>query len=141
LPPLLSIRSVPSNVDVVRRGFEHFAATGELLADIFAPDFVWDMSLFRGWPEELLYHGIDGARNFLRDWTAAWDDWELALEAVQDSGDQVVTVVRQTGLSKATKLPVEMSFGMLWTLRDGKQTRMVMYADPAEAIRAAGLSE
>jgi ketosteroid isomerase-like protein len=35
---------------------------------------------------------------------------------------------------------VEMSFGQLWTLRDGKETRMEMYADASEAMRAAGLT-
>jgi hypothetical protein len=30
---------------------------------------------------------------------------------------------------------------MLWTLRAGKETRMTMYADPTEAMHAAGLSD
>jgi ketosteroid isomerase-like protein len=128
-----------SNTAIVRGGYERFSATGELDPDIMAPDLVWDMSQFRGWPEAPLYHGVDGARSFLRAWTEGWDDWMIRLESLHDAGDLVVAVVRQSGRSKATGLPVDMMFGMVWTVRDGKQARMTMYADPAEAMRAAGL--
>jgi hypothetical protein len=32
-----------------------------------------------------------------------------------------------------------MSFAMVWTLRDGKRTRMEMYSDIPEALKAVGL--
>jgi hypothetical protein len=34
-----------------------------------------------------------------------------------------------------------MAFAQVWTLRDGLETRMEMYSDPAEARRALGLEE
>ena len=129
------------NVEIVRRGYEYFAATGEVRAEGTAPDFVWDMSKFRGWPEQQTYEGREGARMFLRDWLEAWDGWELAVEEYHDAGDKVVAIVRQRGRSKTSGLPVDMSFGMIWTIRDGKQARMEMYADPAEALEAVGLSK
>jgi hypothetical protein len=45
------------NVEVFRRGWKHFRATGDLLSEIVDPDFVWDMSTFRGWPEQQTYQG------------------------------------------------------------------------------------
>jgi ketosteroid isomerase-like protein len=129
------------NVEIVRRAFEHFAATGDFLEEAFALDFVWDMSKFRDWPEEQTYEGMAGARVFLRDWLEAWDDWELEVEAFHDAGDKVVTIVSQHGLSKTSGLPVDMAFGQVWTMRDGKQARMEMYADPIAALEAVGLSE
>lgn len=130
-----------SNLEIVRDGYERFGATGDLPVDIIAPDFVWDMSRFRGWPEEQFYVGVDGARDFLRAWTEGWDDWELRVESMHEAGDQVLALMRQTGRSRATGLEVEMAFGMLWTLRDGQETHMAMYADPAEALDAAGLGD
>jgi ketosteroid isomerase-like protein len=127
------------NVDVIRRGYEHFASTGDFLVDHTVADFVWDMSHFRGWPEQSTYIGVDGAREFLRTWTEAWDDWGLELESLHNAGEQVVAIVHQRGRSKATGVAVEMRFAQLYTFRDGKQTRMEMYGDPAEAMRAAGL--
>jgi ketosteroid isomerase-like protein len=128
------------NVETIRRGYEHVITTGDLLEDIAHPDFVWDMSTFRNWPERQTYDGIEGARTFLADWTSAWEDWRLEVKELLDAGDDVVAIVHQSGRSKATSLPVDMDFAQLWTLRDGKEIRMRMYADPDEALRAAGLS-
>lgn len=127
------------NVEIVRRGYEHFLETGEAAAQLWAPGFVWDMSTFRGWPERQTYEGPEGAREFLTGWVSAWEDWRLEVKELVDAGDDVVAIVHQSGRSKATGLPVDMTFGQVWTLEDGKQTRMRMYADPQEALRAAGL--
>ena len=127
------------NVEILRRGYEHLAATGDLLDENFHPEFVWDMSTFRNWPERQTYEGIEGAREFLRNWVDAWEDWELEIEEYRDAGDKVVVIARQRGRAKATGLPVDMHFAQLWTLRDGKQLRMEMYADPQEALDAVGL--
>jgi ketosteroid isomerase-like protein len=129
------------NTEIVRRGYDHFAATGEMAADQTAPEFIWDMSKFGGWPEQQLYEGLEGAQEFMRVWLEAWDDWVVELISLHDAGDEVVAVVRQHGRSKTTGLPVDMKFGQVWTVKDGMQTRMVMYADPAEALQAAGLSQ
>ena len=77
----------------------------------------------------------------MADWLEAWDDWELELEGVRDAGEVVVAIVLQRGRSKATGLPVDMHFGQVWQVRDGKNLRMRMYASPDEALEAAGLSE
>ena len=126
---------------MVRRGYEQFAATGRFVAEIASPDFVWDMSNFHGWPEQQTYEGADGVDRFLESWVSAWDDWELEVDAIHDAGDKVVVLVSQRGRSKATGMPVEMSFAQVWTLRDGEQTRMDMYSDRDEALKATGLSE
>ena len=127
------------NVEIIRRGYEEFLATGELAERITAPEFVWDMSTFHGWPERQTYQGVEGTREFLADWVGAWEDWRLEVRDLVDAGDDVVAIVHQSGRSKATGLEVEMDFAMVWTMQDGKQTRMRMYADPDEALRAVGL--
>jgi ketosteroid isomerase-like protein len=130
-----------ANVDVVREGLEEFLATGEFAEQFVTRDFVWDMSKFGGWPEQQIYEGSEGARSFLRDWLDAWEDWELEVDALHDAGEQVVAAMRQRGRSKTTGLPVDMRFAMVWSVRDGMQTRMEMYADLAEAFEAVGLQQ
>ncbi len=125
------------NVEIVRHGYERFAATGQLDSDITSPEFVWDMSNFHGWPERQTYEGAEEVLSFFNDWISAWDDWELEVEALHDAGDKVVALMRQRGRSKTAGMPVEMSFAQVWTLRGGKQTRMDMYSDRAEALEAA----
>ncbi len=129
------------NVELVRLGYEQFRATGRFPGEIASPDFVWDMSNFHGWPERQAYEGIAGAEAFLRDWTAAWEDWELELDALQDAGNRVIGLVRQRGRSRSAGMLVEMSFAQVWTVRDGKETRMEMFSDRDEALRAVGLTE
>jgi ketosteroid isomerase-like protein len=127
------------NVEIVRSGYERYRATGEFADEIVTEDFVWDMSNFHGWPEQQVYAGADGARAFLTDWSDAWEDWELELDALHDAGDRVVALMHQRGRSKAAGMPVEMSFAQVWTVRDGKEARMDMYSDAGEAFEAAGL--
>jgi ketosteroid isomerase-like protein len=128
------------NVDVVRRGWEHFEATGELLEDILAPDFVWVMSTFRGvmdFDDE--YRGAAGVRHFLAAWTEPFEEWRITAESFRDVGEMVVAVCRQRARSKSAGVPVDMDLAMVFTVRDGLQTRMEMYSDPDEALKAAGL--
>lgn len=130
-----------ADLEVIRKGYERFRATGQVDGEIIAHDFVWDMSKFRGWPEQQTYEGVEGARVFLRDWLEAWDDWEVEVEALHDAGDKVVALVRQHGRSKTSGLPVDMAYGQVFTIRDGKFARMEMYADHVEALQAVGLSQ
>jgi ketosteroid isomerase-like protein len=127
------------NVEIVRIGYERFAETGRVEPERTTADFVWDMSNFHGWPEQQLYEGAAGAEAFLGEWIAAWDDWEIEVEALHDAGEKVVAIMHQRGRSKTSGMQVEMSFAEVWTLRDGKQARMQMYSDPNEALRSVGL--
>ena len=128
------------NVEIVRDGYERFRATGRFVAELAAPEFAWDMSHFHGWPEDQVYEGVEGAEAFLREWAAAWDDWQLDVEALHDAGEKVVALLRQRGRSRTSGMTVDMSLAQIWTIRDGKQTRMDMYSSQAEALEAVGLA-
>jgi ketosteroid isomerase-like protein len=128
-------------VEIVRRGYQQFRRRKTFVSELTAPDFAWDMSHFHGWPEQQVYEGVRGAERFLEEWTSAWDDWDLELEELHDAGDKVVAIHRQHGRSKSTGIRADMSFAMVWTLRDGKRTRMEMYSDVWEALKAVRLEE
>jgi isochorismate hydrolase len=53
------------NVEIVRWGLEDSVVTGKLAPEV-ADDFVWDMSTFRDWPDEPLFHEF-GALYTIRD--------------------------------------------------------------------------
>jgi ketosteroid isomerase-like protein len=125
------------NVEIMRRGFEHWMATGEFRA---GADWVWDASNL-GWPDQQVYIGDEGAMQFMAEWSDAWDDWEVEAEDFIDAGERVVVILNQRGRSKATGIPVEMRFAQVWTLRDGQGIRMQMFASVEEALEAVGLSE
>jgi ketosteroid isomerase-like protein len=128
-----------ANVDLVRSGYEHFQRTGEPASHDWSPDFVWDMSTFQGWPEDPEYAGREGFDRFMANWLEPFDEWSLDVEELIDAGDKVVAILRQRGSARGGA-EVAMHFAHVWTIRDGKSTRAQMYADPGEALAAAGVS-
>jgi ketosteroid isomerase-like protein len=99
------------------------------------------MSRFDGWPERDVYHGVEGAREFLASWLDAWDDWKVELRELRDAGEKVIAIMHQQGRSKTTGLPVDMEFAQVWSVREGLQIRMEMYANTGEALKAVGLQD
>jgi len=85
-----------SDIELIRSAHEYFRSTGKTSADISAPGFVWDMSTFRGWPEQQVYEGVEGAERFLNEWRSAWEEWQLEAEEFLQACDKVVAVMRQT---------------------------------------------
>jgi ketosteroid isomerase-like protein len=124
------------NVELMRRGYERWSATGQIRA---RADLVWDVSRL-GWPDQQVYSGPEGANQFNAEWADAWDDWHLEVEDFVDAGERVVAIVNQRGRSKATGIPVDMRFAQVWSFRDGQAIRMQMYASVDEALEAVGLS-
>jgi len=124
------------NVEVVRRAWQHFIAMHGFAEELAAPDFVWDMSSFRGWPEQLYYEGVGGMYAFLRDWFEPFDDLEFVVEGYHEAGDDVVTVVRQRGRARASGVGVEMRYAVVTFVRDGLLARAKVYAEPGEALNA-----
>ena len=127
------------DVATIKRAYAYYEAVGELPPGAH-PDFVWDVSGLR-WPGQQIYPGGEGGTQFLAEWAEAWDDWAIEVEEYIDAGECVVVIITQRGRAKATGVPVVMRFAQVWTMHDGRTTRMRMYANLDEALEAVGLSE
>lgn len=79
-------------------------------------------------------HGRD-ALNRVRD---VYPDFRVEVERIVDAGEDVVVLGTARGTS-ASGVSVEARQGYLWTVRDGRAVRLRWFADPADALRAAGL--
>ena len=90
-------------------------------------------------PEGSLRRGPEGVREFFREWLEPWDDVEVDWELKEVGQDTVLAIIRTKGRGRASGVPVEVRFGQLWTFRDGRAKRMVLYTDIDEAHRHAGL--
>ena len=53
----------------------------------------------------------------------------------------MVVIATWSGHGKASGIETAERLGTVFTLSDGKVTHMVHYREPAEALKAAGLSE
>jgi ketosteroid isomerase-like protein len=130
------------NVELLRRGYEHFERTGELLRESCHLDLVWDTTTFAA--GGLLLGkcvGVDEANRWLARWIEGFEEWSLDVEELLDLGDQVIAFVRQRAKAPHGGPEVEMRLAQVWTFRSGLVERMEMYLDRAEALKAAGLLE
>ncbi len=127
------------NVEVVRAVID-----GWLRGDSAALDFIADDAVYVAPPTMLdgrTYHGHRGVLQWVVDWRAAWTDYELEVERLEDLGDQVLTIERNRATGKRSGVGVDMQTFSVWTLRDGKVVRWQGYASEEEALEAVGLSE
>ena len=86
--------------------------------------------------------GRDGLASFLDAWTEYFSEWKLWPEEILDAGgDRVVAIVRQSGKGKASGAVVELHFGLVFTLEDGRVVDQREFLDPAAALEAVGLRE
>ena len=88
-----------------------------------------------------VYRGSEAARQFWREWFAAWETLQFEYELV-DAGDRVVMLLdlRMRGRSSG----IEVALGKhAWvtTFRDGLMVHSKLYMSQSEALEAAGLSE
>src|SRR5687767_11649492 len=134
------------NVEIVRQVFEAAARRDQGAAlSLYAGEIEWDTSR-RGTPGDMagsgIYRGHDGLRAWFRSWHEAWEDLVDHLDEVVDAGDRILSVVtmRARGRASGAEVTSRRYFGV-WTIRDGKVTRVVWFSTRAEALEAAGLSE
>ena len=127
------------NVEIVRRMWEAFLA-GDVPTDLsfYAPDVEWDGTNL---PDGTVGHGHQAILDHVDRWAAMWDDWTVEVEDVQGAeSNQVVLLMREKGRSPEG-LTLDERHAELYTLRDGSIVRRQGFADPRQALKAAGLSE
>jgi ketosteroid isomerase-like protein len=129
----------PQNVNTVRAILDAFNR-GDMhgFLDMCDPDIEWDLSQRLIDPEK--YRGHEGVKKFFEQQLEAWEEAPLMeAEELIDAGDQVVAFVRVHGRGKGSGAAVEARIAQVWTILDGKATRLEYYGDRAKALAAVGL--
>ena len=96
------------------------------------PEFEW---VVPGHPEGDVRHGPEATIAFFRDWIEPWDELQVDWELHAADPDRVLAILTMSGRGRESGAPVEMRVGQLWTFKEGRATRMVMYNDVDEALR------
>ena len=127
------------NVEIVRQVHERFLR-GDYpsMFELIAEDVEWDDSEFPGGGR---YRGHDGMTKAANRWFGAWDDYEVEFLRYFEAGDMVVSFYRQRGRGKGSDVPIQMDAGQVWTVRNGVVIKVEVFAQPADALQAAGLSD
>jgi len=132
------------NVEIVRGLYAAVARRdGVAPFEVYAEDIVWDVSQSR---TAFLYtqpvsRGHQGVRQGWREWLSAFSEIDAEVEELIDAGDQVLAVIRERELGRASGVPVEATHLAVWTLADGKVIRMQMFDGREQALKAVGLEE
>ena len=92
-------------------------------------------------PESEPARGWDGIVRFMAEQMKAFQPRSMWIEPDEylDAGDTLIVPYRFGGRARHTGLEVEFSFVHVFTLRDGKTTRLDVRLDKDEAFRAAGI--
>ena len=127
------------NVEIIRRGYEHYNRTGEVDFTTLDPEIIYDVS--RRTFDPGVYQGHEGVREFTSLIRQQWATMRIEPEEFHAAGDQVVVSVRLVGVGRESGVETTAHAAHLWTLRDGKIVRQAVYQTFREAVEAAGLSE
>jgi ketosteroid isomerase-like protein len=114
-----------------------------------------DAFLDEYWADDIDYRAAEGApddhgpihgkaemRAYMQDWFDTFDDLKVEpLEVIDAGPDQAVAVVRFGGRAKLSGVESDLTFAVVYTLRDGKVVRGREYWTRDEALEAAGLRE
>jgi ketosteroid isomerase-like protein len=117
-------------------------AAGELepfVRELHAPDVVWQLSDFAGWPEQPIYSGHDGVRRVLEVWSFFGARLEFELQMADAVGDRVVAAAVQRAHGARGGAPTETRFAAVMSVDGGMVTRIATYSDLGEALSAVGL--
>ena len=127
------------NVEVVRRMYQasHGGNAEDALA-FYDPNVVVDASVRM---DGGIGRGRDELAQIVSGWTDAFDAWSDDIEEMRDLGDTVLVVSTQRGIAKRSGVEVHARYALLYEVRRETITRLTMFADVAEALKAAGLSE
>jgi ketosteroid isomerase-like protein len=88
------------------------------------------------------YVGMEGMRSMLADRDEVWGEFRTEPREFLDAGDRVVVIGDWIGKGKGSGIEVRQPTAHLFTVDAGRVVRWELgYADPDEALEAAGLSE
>jgi ketosteroid isomerase-like protein len=128
------------NVEIVRRSWQAFAEAGlDAMADYWDPEINWRAIV--GAPDDVgEMRGIDAARQYVQDWLDTFEDITSVVEELLDVDEErVLAVLRVRGRARLSGVQTELRYAVVYSLRDGKITRVREYADRARALDAVGL--
>jgi hypothetical protein len=126
------------NVEVARRGYEAFKrGDAEAALEFLDPEIeVHDSPEL---PDRRIWHGYEGFVANLANLLDVVAGFELEPEEFIDAGDKLLVVVRVSGHGSASGIAMEDRLLHVWTIRDGKGTKLEVFRDRAQARKAAGL--
>jgi ketosteroid isomerase-like protein len=131
-------------VELVRRIYDAAERRDDVIPfEVYADDIIWDISNSRRalLAMKPVYHGHEGVRQYWRETTSAFGAIDFEVEELIDAGDQVLAVIREREVGRASGVPVEATHLTVNTLNGGKVIRLQVFDDRQQALEAARLAD
>jgi ketosteroid isomerase-like protein len=129
---------VSQNVEIVRQSLDAYSRRDvEAMRALNDPDLELDWSASLGWLAGV-YRGFDDALRFYAGYFEAFDKIVIEPDRFIEAGDSVVVpnVARQRGRDG---IEVSARSTLVFTVRNRKITRIRLYQDMGQALKAVGL--
>jgi ketosteroid isomerase-like protein len=127
-------------VDVVRDAWDAFNRRDlDAIVALTHPDI--EAAVLPDLPDAQPFHGHDGVRRGLALNWEAWESMRVEVERVIESGDAVVALTRNHARGRGSGVEIVQRRGSVFGFRGDRIARVRFFADQAEALEAAGLSE
>jgi ketosteroid isomerase-like protein len=110
---------------------------GQALERVAGEDLVVEMVADESFRRERF--GLDGFLEAWNDWLEPFEVFHVELEDMLDVGENVVTLVKQSGLPKGGATEIENEGAAIWSFKDGKLVRVEFHLNREVALRALGL--
>ncbi len=128
------------NVELVRAAYEAWNR-GDIGAALehSRPDvrFVQDRRI----PGAVDLTGREACRAWLESFYETWDEFRLSPDRIEAVGDRVLILATIRAKGRMSEIEIEQRIGHILTVHGGQTVEWRSYADPADALEAAGLRE
>jgi ketosteroid isomerase-like protein len=130
------------NVEIVRRSWAAYAEGGlDAQIDFFDENISW--RAIEGALDDVgEMHGREAIRRYVGDWLETFENVTAVPTELLDLHDeQVLAVVRIKGRARLSGVETELSYAIVYTLREGRIVRGREYADRATALQVLGRAD
>jgi uncharacterized protein len=87
-------------------------------------------------PEAGTYRGREEIKVFLERFLESWLEFRQEVERVVEGGDRVALLLHSFAVGKGSGVEVESRYAHVWTMRDGRGTRVDTYDDLTSALES-----
>jgi ketosteroid isomerase-like protein len=134
----MSEQSTTPHLEIVQAAFDaYFRGDEQALLALASPSIV--ISQFPEQVDAGQYHGHDGFRQVMADWTGSWDGWSIEILSAREVGDRVLATALQRGRGIGSGAPMEAQAIFVFTVREGLIARWEMFSSEEQALTAVGL--
>jgi ketosteroid isomerase-like protein len=126
---------------VIKRLYAELNAGNQrALADIVTDDVQW-IGTVGGFWEGRVGHGNEGVQAMLDEDSDAWESIDYRPRRMIELGNRVVVLQDEVRRGRSSGLELTSETAVIYTLAEGRVTRIESFLDQAEALRAAGIAK